>query len=278
MTLHELRNLFRQKLDVPRQEADECFYYLLEATLKLPKSEVVLYPEKKISAAVEGPFTDALERLQKHEPIQYVVGSVAFAGALIEVAPGALIPRPETEELVGLLLKRFSGAKSILDVCTGSGCIAIAMAKRLPHAEVSALDLSKPALEIAKRNAVNNGVRINFYEQNIFEVGRLEGMYDLIISNPPYVLESERAYMHPKVLDYEPEMALFVPDEKPLLFYEKIGGLAFESLVRGGHLAFEINENLGLDTKNLLESIGYRGIEIIKDFRDKDRFVIASKN
>lgn len=270
--------MFRQKLDVPRQEADECFYYLLEATLKLPKSEVVLYPEKKISAAVEGPFTDALERLQKHEPIQYVVGSVAFAGALIEVAPGALIPRPETEELVGLLLKRFSGAKSILDVCTGSGCIAIAMAKRLPHAEVSALDLSKPALEIAKRNAVNNGVRINFHEQNIFELGRLEGIYDLIISNPPYVLESERAHMHPKVLDYEPEMALFVPDEKPLLFYEKIGGLAFESLVRGGHLAFEINENLGLDTKNLLESIGYRGIEIIKDFRDKDRFVIASKN
>lgn len=238
----------------------------------------------------------ALERLATGEPLQYVLGYEWFCGHKFNVAEGVLIPRPETEELVklvaegaaGLLHLRESPDKiAILDICTGSGCIAWSLATRLPDAEVYGCDISDKALEIASRQQIYNDAggqaRVKFFECDILSAraeerikrGSALGKFDIVVSNPPYVCESEKSLMRRNVLDYEPSLALFVPDSDPLKFYSAIARLSLNLLNPGGRLYFEINERYGEDTAKLLQQLGYSNCSIVKDIFGKERMACA---
>ncbi|MBN1187767.1 MAG: peptide chain release factor N(5)-glutamine methyltransferase [Bacteroidales bacterium] len=217
----------------------------------------------------------ALGLLKKHIPVQYVIGETEFFDILINVSPAVLIPRAETEELVKLALDiSLPNNAKILDIGTGSGCIAIALAKNLHKADVFALDVSFEALEIARRNAENVGVKVNFFQRDILKDTKLGmGRYDMIISNPPYVTNNEKHLMEKNVLENEPHLALFVPDSEPLLFYKAISNIAKENLNYNGWLLVEINENYGKETAEIFKERGYRNVEIVKDINGKDRIV-----
>jgi release factor glutamine methyltransferase len=226
-------------------------------------------------------FRSAKEDLKKFRPIQYIIGMTSFHGIGLRLSPGVLIPRPETEELVGLVIsenrqKQFQEF-SILDIGTGSGCIAIALKKAFAYARTEAIDISKDALEIAGKNAVMNKAEVHFRMVDILDPGALSCLpgYHLIVSNPPYVTESERAVMKSNVLEFEPGLALFVPDSDPLLFYKAIGGFAWVHLIRPGTLWLEINERYGREVKKMMEEIGFDRVTVIRDLRNKDRFVRA---
>ncbi|MGL4851834.1 MAG: peptide chain release factor N(5)-glutamine methyltransferase [Phocaeicola sp.] len=222
-------------------------------------------------------WLEILNRLKKHEPIQYILGSDIFLGLTFKVAPGVLIPRPETQELVDWILtdcKQQTHAR-ILDIGTGSGCIAVSLAHALPHAQVTAYDLSKEALEIATYNAQQNGVTISFEECDILAQPALPTAFDIIVSNPPYIAQQEESEMLPNVLAWEPHLALFVPNHDPLLFYRQIATLALDALPPGGKLYFEINEAYGAETQQLLENLGYNTIELRKDLFGKERMMKA---
>ncbi len=200
----------------------------------------------------------------KYEPIQYIFGKTDFYGFEFLVNPSVLIPRPETEELVELIVHDYAKKSiDILDVGTGSGCIAITLRRLLKKAQVSALDISPEALKIAKRNAGINRVQLTFYE------------FDVIVSNPPYVMEKEKAEMEKNVLDYEPSLALFVPDDNPLLFYNNIARFAEQKLKKKGYLYFEINAQMGEAVVNMLRMMEFKNVELIQDLSGKDRFVKA---
>ncbi len=219
-----------------------------------------------------------LYQLLDHKPLQYIIGKAHFYGLIFRVNESVLIPRPETEELVDWVIQSVKDIKSlsVLDIGTGSGCIAISLAKNLPRAFVSAIDISQKALQIAKKNADENKVPVLFEEKNILNEP-LSETYDVIISNPPYVLQSEQAGMRKNVLSYEPHAALFVYDNDDLLFYRKIAGLGLKNLNDQGYLFFEINEQRGLQVVALLKQMGYSEIELRKDMRNKDRMVRARK-
>lgn len=223
-------------------------------------------------------FRSVVKRLEKHEPIQYILGEVEFYNCTIKVNQNTLIPRPETEELVDLILKENRGEGILLDIGTGSGCIPIALKKANPAYAVYALDISPEALEIARKSAELNKVEVQFMKKDIL-VDALEDLpqFDLIVSNPPYVLESDKAAMSPNVLEFEPHLALFVADTDPLLFYRRIAQVAASKLKAGGKLYVEIHENFGLQTVDLLNDHGYQNILIIKDMQGKDRMVSATK-
>ena len=209
--------------------------------------------------------------LKKQKPLQYILGETEFYGMKFKMNEHTLIPRPETEELVGWILKEeFSSA---LDIGTGSGCIAITLAKNT-NAKITAIDVSEDALQVAKENARINEVEINFLQQDILETTSLPKV-DVIVSNPPYVLESEKQKMKTTVLQYEPHLALFTPDKEPLLFYKKIGNLSAKSLNCGGKLFFEINEQYGAEISEMLSKIGFVDIALKKDINDKDRMIKA---
>lgn len=221
-----------------------------------------------------------MERLQKKEPIQYIIGHCHFFDINLEVNRNVLIPRPETEELVEWILKDNPQKEgSLFDICTGSGCIAITIKKYKPNFQVTALDLSEEAIATAKRNAEKNECEIRFITDDILAPQHItEEKYDIIVSNPPYVMEKEKAQMEANVLEYEPAMALFVPNENPLLFYESIGRFGLTHLYEGGKLYFEINEALGKETKELLENQGYQDVTLKKDIFGKDRMICALLN
>ena len=224
----------------------------------------------------------ALEDLKRQRPIQHIIGHVDFCGCRIAVGPEVLIPRPETEEIVNWIVNNLNpqpSALNILDLCTGSGCIAIALKKAFPGAEVTALDVSSAALEMARQNARGNGTTINFIQANLLDPAfRLPSpTFHLIVSNPPYVMESERAQMQRNVLDYDPSLALFVPDDDPLCFYQAIALTAQKSLSDDGLLILEINESLAGETCNLLHKHGFSPTLHI-DFRGKSRFISAKRN
>ena len=217
-------------------------------------------------------------RLQKNEPIQYIRGIAEFYGRQFRVAPGVLVPRPETSELVDLIIKENPEAKSILDIGTGSGCISISLSKELPDAMVTAWDISEEALEIARWNNERLSGRVIFEKQDVLsDSGSETQRYDVIVSNPPYVTEKEKADMDPNVLEWEPDLALFVPDDDPLLFYRHIIVLAQKLLNQGGKLYFEINQAYGAEMVRLLEMNHYHNIRVIKDLFENDRIVTANR-
>ena len=221
----------------------------------------------------------AAARLQQGEPVQYVLGEVLFCGRRFHVEPGVLIPRPETEELCRWITACEPSARSILDIGTGSGCIACTLAAELPAAEVTAWDISTVALSIAQENAKRTHVHVSFERQDVLHMPASDTLqqFDVIVSNPPYVCMKERGTMDAHVLDYEPHVALFVPDDDPLLFYRSITLYAASALNPTGTLYFEINPLYATELKTMLQDAGYKDIIIRKDFLDKQRFIRACK-
>lgn len=231
-----------------------------------------------LSSKKEQELEDILQRLSRFEPLQYIEGRTLFLGRELWVAPGVLIPRPETEELVELMLKEIPADARILDVGTGSGCIAISLAKELPDALVTAWDVSPEALSVARANARKLQADVRFVECDVLACQVDEvGLYDVIVSNPPYVTEAEKADMEPNVLQWEPSLALFVPDDDPLRFYRRIAVLGRDMLADGGRLYFEINRAYGREMVEMLRTMGYVGVRVEKDLSQNDRFVIAEK-
>ena len=217
-----------------------------------------------------------VEHLQRFEPIQYIIGETEFYGLPFIVNPNVLIPRPETEELVELILNENKGNKShILDIGTGSGCIAISLQKHLCETQATGWDISDKALSVAKINSDNNNVKVTFNQVDILSDYPDNQHFDIIVSNPPYVLDSEKTDMHTNVLDYEPHTALFVSDDNPLLFYNRIADVATQLLKNGGKLYFEINRAKGQETIKMLEDKGFSNIRLIKDISGNDRIVRA---
>lgn len=279
MTIAELRQEFYASLlgRYPSEEVGSFLTILSEKILNLKRIDLVLRSNNELSENQQQEFKNAVKRLQKFEPIQYITGETEFFSLPFKVNKHTLIPRPETEELVQWILD-ISQTKNpanldILDIGTGSGCIAISLAKNLTPAAVSALDISSEALKIAHRNAINNKVAITFEQRDILKVSKLPKLYDIIVSNPPYVREMEKKAMHKNVLEYEPAAALFVSNVDPLVFYKAIARLAKHNLKPGGALFFEINEYLSETLSVELKNIGFNAIEIRKDLFGKDRMI-----
>ena len=278
MTLADFKNKIKSTLSsvYESDELNSIFYLISEEFLQIPRSKILLADEIELDSKKQKLFLDALDRLKKNEPVQYVLGKTAFMDLEFKVNSSVLIPRPETEELVRLMLKEDLDGKEILDIGTGSGCIAITLAKNLPNAKVSAIDISEEALEVARENAKLNNVDIDFINADIFDY-KSEKKYDVIVSNPPYVRESEKSLMKRNVVEYEPELALFVTDHNPLLYYKVILNFSKISLNKNGKIYFEINENHSNKLNNLLENYDYRLIDFKLDFLNKNRFLILSK-
>ena len=260
------------------QEARAIVYALLEDVFGLRKTDVLLGKFDALSEAEKLHFAECAKRLSTGEPLQYVAGTAPFGELRFEVTPATLIPRPETLELVEWVVadENVKPALRLLDIGTGSGCIAISLAKLLPQAKVSAWDISAEALAVAQRNAQQNGVAVDFKQVDVLHVTEAE-TYDCIVSNPPYICEEEKAEMTDSVLLHEPHTALFVPNNDPLRFYRAIAQLALRSLAPGGSLYFEINRAYGAETCNLLRDLGFRDVELRKDFYGNDRMVKGVK-
>lgn len=263
----------------PETELQGFVRLLFEAICGWNYSEQILNKNKQIGEWQFQRFKNVVLRLKKYEPIQYILGETEFMGIKIMVNPSVLIPRPETEELVHWVLNANSKSlPHILDIGVGSGCIAIALKDQIPGAEISGIDISKKALETAKMNSSNNNIEIKFYERDILKWEDYDWeTYDIIVSNPPYVLEIEKAKMDENVLAYEPENALFVPDMDPLIFYKQIAWFAQKHLVINGKLFFEMNELLGDEMYKLLLSCGFGNIETKKDINGKNRMICCQK-
>ena len=259
-------------------EAESFFYLILEDKHKLRQIDVALNHELIFSESDIKVWESFLVALKKEVPIQYLLGKTNFYGLDFEVNENVLIPRPETEELVEWIINenlKYIKVKKlkILDIGTGSGSIAVSLAKNIPNARVFALDVSKKALETAKRNAKNNNVDVTFIHQNILEIEDLKNDFDVIVSNPPYVRNLEKQEIKKNVLDYEPHLALFVEDDDALIFYRKITEIAQRNLTERGQLFFEINQYLGNEMKDLLQNMNFRNIELKKDIYGNDRMM-----
>ncbi|WP_456422664.1 peptide chain release factor N(5)-glutamine methyltransferase [Lutibacter sp.] len=261
-----------------KTEIQSFFNMLIEHQLKLNRVEIALNPAIEISKTHLDFLQSALSGLKKSIPIQYIIGETAFYGLTFKVTKNVLIPRPETEELVNWVLNDTKNIANIniLDIGTGSGCIAISIAKNLPNATIFALDISPKALEIATENAKLNGVNIQFIEADILNFFTSDEKFDIIISNPPYVRELEKEQMQKNVLANEPHIALFVKNENPLLFYNKIADFAIANLKHSGSLYFEINQYLGKETVTLLKSKGFQNSKLKKDIFGVDRMLKAT--
>jgi release factor glutamine methyltransferase len=324
MIIKEYKTFFTKELSsiYPQTEIDTFFFFLVEEFLNFERIDVVLKPDFLISEDTLSLFKNALERLKKEEPIQYILGKTEFYGLPFLVDKNTLIPRPETEELVewilgevkklerwnvrksqaNVIVKDSEKSLSILDIGTGTGCIPISLAKNLPNAEISAIDISKDALKIAKKNALLNKVAISFFEVDILNIQNLNGMsvraqsrtnkereegnsdemlkqvqhdnqFNIIVSNPPYVRNLEKAAIKNNVLENEPHLALFVDNENPLIFYTKIADLTKKHLTKNGLLFFEINQYLGKETVAMLQEKGFKNIELKKDVFGNDRMI-----
>ncbi|CAM3865166.1 peptide chain release factor N(5)-glutamine methyltransferase [Flavobacterium sinopsychrotolerans] len=287
MKIKEYRTQFIQELTpiYDAGEAESFFYLIVEEKHQLKRIDLALHPDLVFSEAEIVIWNSILEQLKQEIPVQYLLGKTSFYGLDFEVNENVLIPRPETEELVEWILKRqklnpeTSGESQnirILDIGTGSGCIAISLAKNLPNATVFAIDVSEKALATAKKNAENNSVNVTFINQNILETEDLGQQFDIIVSNPPYVRNLEKEEIKKNVLDNEPHLALFVEDNDALIFYKKIAELAQKNLSENGRLYFEINQYLGKEMIDLLEKMNFAAIELRKDIYGNDRMVRAS--
>lgn len=260
-------------------EKRAVIFWLLEHFLGLSRTDVLVNKEVPTrSDAVN--WQPIVERLNAHEPIQYLLGETTFFGRTFRVTPNVLIPRPETEELVQLVMVDVDAAYRnplrVLDIGTGSGCLAVSLAAAYPYAEVFAMDISAAALEVAAHNAEINGVNVTFIGHDILDPN-VNVEVDVIVSNPPYVMDKEATTMQTNVTAYEPHLALFVPDENPMLFYEAIGAYASRNLSSGGSLYLEINENLGEITLNCIKKYGFQDARLILDIHGKERFIAATQ-
>ncbi|MEM5566460.1 peptide chain release factor N(5)-glutamine methyltransferase [Psychroserpens sp. AS72] len=294
MILKDILNIYHKELDnlFGNEEVNSFFNILIEHYLDLKRIHLVLEPEYVITKEEEQPLFEALAQLKLQKPIQYILGETEFYGLPFKVNEHTLIPRPETEELVDWIINNHSERSEesqleesqlkILDIGTGTGCIAISLAKHLKKAKVSALDVSEDALKIAKQNAKLNEVDVEFIHDNILDSRHAEGVsashyYDVIVSNPPYVRNLEKAEIQPNVLENEPHLALFVEDENPLQFYKAICEFAQLNLKDNGTLFFEINEYLGKEMIELMTKFNFKDIELKKDMFGKDRMIFGRK-
>lgn len=280
MKIKQYRTYFIQELApfYDAYEAESFFYLILEDRHKLRQIDLALNHELVFEEADIEKWKILVAELKKEVPIQYLLGKTNFYGLGFEVNEHVLIPRPETEELVEWIIRENSGIErlknlKILDIGTGSGCIAISLAKNIPNAKVFAIDVSVEALAMAKKNAKNNNVEITFLLQSILETDDLKQGFDIIVSNPPYVRNLEKQEIKGNVLNYEPHLALFVEDNDALIFYRKITELAQKNLVENGQLYFEINQYLGTEMTGLLEKMNFKNIELRKDIYDNDRMM-----
>ncbi|MDR0231892.1 MAG: peptide chain release factor N(5)-glutamine methyltransferase [Dysgonamonadaceae bacterium] len=266
----------------PDAEIKSFIRLILEQVCQIKPYEISVCKDKKISANERQEIERIVVSLKEYKPIQYILGETEFFGLTFSVNPSVLIPRPETEELVELILKNHQGKNlKILDIGTGSGCIAISLTKNIPSATVYAIDISEDALSTAKENAIRNQVEVQFYQQDILTTlsDNISGKkFDIIVSNPPYITQIEKSTMHDNVLKYEPHTALFVPQDNPLLFYEKIADLGHSLLNKSGMLYFEINALYGKEICQMLETKGYSDIKLYQDISRKDRMISAGFN
>ena len=289
MLLKDLQHIFHKELDAVygKEEVDSFFFICTEHYLDLPRFQLTLQPEFTLNKSETNTFFKVLEDLTQQKPIQYILGETEFYGLPFKVNESVLIPRPETEELVDIIIRSNSelseeSQPKILDIGTGSGCIAISLAKNIPNAKVYALDVSDKALEVAKQNAKLNNVEVTFIEADILNERSWDLVFEhlefnTIVSNPPYVRNLEKAEIKPNVLDNEPHLALFVEDDNPLQFYKAITNFAVNNLKPKGELFFEINQYLGNDTKQLLVNANFEAIELLKDLNGNDRMLKGRK-
>ncbi|NNK82549.1 MAG: peptide chain release factor N(5)-glutamine methyltransferase [Flavobacteriaceae bacterium] len=285
MILKTLRTYFNSELlgYYPDTEISSFFHILSEHILKLNQINIALNLYQVVSGKKYDKFQTAIDRLKVYQPIQYILGQTEFYGLKFKVNDSVLIPRPETEELVDWIIKASISKDKIriLDIGTGSGCIAISLAKHLPNAKVLALDISSKALKVAQENAKQNDVDVEFMHKNILSIPNYfldsQDRFDIIVSNPPYVRQSEKTEMKPNVLENEPHIALFVDDDDALQFYKAIVQLSVNNLNKNGMLFFEINEYLGNEMIKLLQKFEFENIDLKQDLFGKDRMIKATK-
>ncbi len=262
------------------REISSLFFQSVQKVTGRSKPGLLANPDFIFPAKQEAELNTILARLQAMEPVQYILGECEFYGLPFSVTPSVLIPRPETEELVEWILTNHTNQSgNLLDIGTGSGCIAVTIARFLKSFSVSAIDISNAALTVAKKNAKRNNCQIQFSQVDILKPVTVfkEKLFDVIVSNPPYVREQEKQEMCNNVLEYEPHLALFVPDNDPLVFYREIALFGKKYLKENGKLYLEINEELGKETVNLLSSLEYCNIELRKDLSGKDRMIKAKR-
>lgn len=286
MVLKEIKNIFHKELDdvYPKEEVDSFFQMLVEHYLGLERFVLAIQPNLTVTKEEEQPLFEALSQLRLHRPIQYIIGTAHFMDMDFYVDENVLIPRPETEELVRWIVEEVGPIKGvladhrliILDIGTGSGCIAVSLAKNLPSYEVHAFDISDAALKVARKNATLNRVDVSFEEIDILAIDESGSKYDIIVSNPPYVREREKKVMHKNVTSHEPGLALFVSDENPLRFYDAIARFAQKNLKENGSLFLEINQHLAKETEQLLRNHNFSEIELRKDMFGNDRMMKGS--
>jgi release factor glutamine methyltransferase len=292
MQIRQYKTIFQKELSFlyDEKEVDSFFYLILEQFHQKKRIDLALNPTIEMDALQLSRWENVVEELKKQKPIQYILGETEFYGLPFLVNENTLIPRPETEELVDLIiaesLKSSLGedelnevkVESVLDIGTGSGCIAISLAKNLVNTKVYAIDVSEKAIEMAQKNADVNKVEVHFIQKDILETAVLEQAFDIIVSNPPYVRMLEKSQIKSNVLEYEPHLALFVDDHDALLFYRKIAQLAQKNLKPNGKLYFEINQYLGKETVNLLEELSFKDVRLIKDIYGNDRMISCKLN
>lgn len=270
--LHRLRDKF------PEGEATALTRIVLEDLAHYSPVDVALHKDTEIPPSLVEKTDKAVGRICSGEPVQYVLGAALFYGGCIKVTPDVLIPRPETEELTDLIVDRWKTKTDlrVLDICTGSGCIAVALASALPFAQVTATDISEKALGIARENATSWHVKVRFIHDNTLDTGLdTNSRFNIIVSNPPYICRKEAAEMEPNVLCHEPHLALFVPDNDPLEFYRPIAGFATKALAPGGMLYFEINPLYCADIVKMLNGMGFTDVQALKDIHGRERFITA---
>ncbi|MFM7024046.1 MAG: peptide chain release factor N(5)-glutamine methyltransferase [Flavobacteriales bacterium] len=249
---------------------------LFEDLLQISKTDRITDPEHRLSESDLLKIIYACKDLKKYIPVQHITGKAFFMDLELEVDNNVLIPRPETEEMVSNIIRE-NHPSMVLDFCTGSGCIALALKKAFPSAKVIATDISDAALNVARRNAAKNKLEVEFIEQDVLSSDVSDTQFDLIISNPPYVLESDKQNMSPNVLNHEPHLALFVPDNDALKFYKAIAQKAAQLLKKGGKLYFEIHEEKGKEVLALMEGLGFSDVKVVEDMYGKERVVKGSK-
>ena len=280
MKLKDLRYYFFNQLnDFSKSEINTFFKLLCEDIIGIKPHQIIINAANKVSDSDLNLFFDAINRLKLNEPIQYIMGYSYFFGNKIKLSPSVLIPRPETEELISWIFEHYQPFEKlkILELGTGSGCIAVTLAKHFINSKVFALDISDYALEVARFNSESNNTNVIFFKADILNLGVLDENYDIIVSNPPYVTKREMSKMSHNVLDYEPHLALFVEDSNPLIFYKSIKKIILSNLSPNGHCFLEINESYGDELMQLYEDLSFDSVVLRKDNFNKNRMIKIKK-
>lgn len=281
MTVNDITNSARKQL-IPlygSREAEAMLRLVWEHLRGWQPVDIILHRDEEIGLSLTNDLDAILARLLKGEPIQYILGEARFFGLNLKVNSSVLIPRPETEGLVQLIVDEY-GSRSdlkVLDICTGSGAIAIALARHLPFSQVTATDISGEALKVAEENVKSLNLRIRFVEEDILSSAKIDSTYDIIVSNPPYVLESEKDRMKSNVLNYEPSEAIFAPKDDDIAFYREISRKAYDALTPGGELYFELNPLTATEVKSYVEKVGFDDVETLPDIHGRIRYLKARK-